>query len=326
MTTSVLLTLLALGFAAPQAPAGNPPGSQARAQTPQRQVAITFDDLPKAGGSDNLKEIQSMTRRLLATLAANRVPAHGFVNESRLYVRGEVDARIDVLRSWLDAGLPLGNHTFSHPRFEDTPLDEYRDDVVRGDIVTRRLMAEKGMRGLYFRHPYTSTGPAREAKEALEAFLKARGYAIAPFTVEHSDFMFAKVYADVLARSDRELAARVRAAYLEFLDTAFEYFEGLSRRVLGYEVRQVFLIHANQINADCLDEMIRRLRRRGYSFISLERALEDKAYRIADAYVGPWGISWLHRWTVALGQPMDRRGDPDPPDFIRKLYSDHGLR
>jgi hypothetical protein len=79
-----------------------------------REVAVTFDDLPAQLGNARVAEIN---RKLVESITRHKIPAVGFVNEGRLFVPGESDARvaqIALLRLWLDAGLELGNHTFSH--------------------------------------------------------------------------------------------------------------------------------------------------------------------------------------------------------------------
>ncbi|HEX8633089.1 MAG TPA: polysaccharide deacetylase family protein [Pyrinomonadaceae bacterium] len=286
----------------------------------RREVAITIDDLPMAGGVYDLAGLRTATKKLLAPLVKHRVPAVGFVNEGNLYVTGEVDARIDVLRMWLDAGMTLGNHTFSHASFSRTPLQQFMDEVIHGEVVTRRLMKEKGLSKLYFRFPFNNTGATKETKEAMQAFLKSRGYEVAPFTVEHEDYVFDPVYRKAKQRKDEALMQRIRAAYLAHLDTKFDYYERRSQMLLGREVKQIFLIHVNEINADTMDETIAKLKRRGYSFITLEQALQDKAYQIKDEYVGDTGISWLHRWMIALGKELNYRDDPDPPKFINDLW------
>lgn len=292
----------------------------------QREVAFTIDDLPIAGDPhvvkeiNDVKEIEAVTRKLLSSLVAHRVPSIGFVNERKLYVKGETDARINILRMWLDAGMTLGNHTYSHADFSSTPLQEYMDEVIRGEVVTRQLMRERGFSKLYFRYPYNHTGITKEAKEAFQAFLKSRGYEIAPFTVEHDDYIFADVYREAKRKKDGASARRIMAAYLDYLDTKFEYYEGRSRMLLGREVKQIFLIHVNELNADGMGGMAQRLKKRGYTFITLDQALQDKAYQIRDDYTGRAGISWLHRWMLSLGKELDYRDDPDPPKFIMELY------
>jgi hypothetical protein len=87
---------------------------------------------------------------------------------------------------------------------------------------------------------------------------------------------------------------------------------------MGREIRQVLLLHANALNADCFSRLARCLEERGYRFIRLEEALEDEAYRQPDDYVGRWGISWLHHWELTAGRR--RSPSPDPPEWVMKAY------
>lgn len=295
------------------------PETAARAETPRRTVALTFDDLPLVPPAD-LAATQRVTEALLGALRKHRAPAAGFVNENKLHVPGEMDERIALLERWLDAGAILGNHTYSHPSLRDTPLAAYQDDVLHGEVITRRLLASRGISTLYFRFPFTNTGPTKEVKESFEAFLRARGYTNAPFTVEHADYVYNLLWLDARTRGDAEGAQRVRQAYLEHLDRAFAFFEELSRDTFGREIPQILLIHANEVNAACLDEMLGRLAARGYAFVSLEEALRDPAYGTPDEYVGNNGPSWLHRWRAGLGLPSRMRDEPDPPDWALQAY------
>jgi peptidoglycan/xylan/chitin deacetylase (PgdA/CDA1 family) len=295
------------------------PGTTALAETPRRSVVLTFDDLPLVPPAD-LAATQRVTEALLCVLREHRAPAAGFVNEEKVQIPGEIDERIALLEHWLDAGAVLGNHTYSHSNLRETPLAAYEDDVIHGEVITRRLLAGRGISPLYFRYPYTNTGPTKEVKESFEAFLLSRGYTNAPFTVEHADYIYNLLWLDARARGDAEGALRVRQAYLEHLDRAFAFFEELARDSFGREIPQILLIHANEINADCLDEMLERLEARGYAFVSLEDALLDPAYGTPDEYVGRNGPSWLHRWRVSLGLPSRLRDEPDPPDWALQAY------
>ena len=88
-----------------------------------RRVAVTIDDLP-AGMADRLPaaDITALTTKLLTTLRDQKIPVVGFVNEKKLYKPGEVDARINALKMWLDYGFELGNHTFSHASLNQIEL------------------------------------------------------------------------------------------------------------------------------------------------------------------------------------------------------------
>ncbi|MEW6129695.1 MAG: polysaccharide deacetylase family protein [Acidobacteriota bacterium] len=293
--------------------------------TPRREIAITIDDLPgvlvpPVDERKALQRLQKMNKQMLDAMVAHRIQATGFVNEQRLHKTGEVDARIDILRSWLGSGMTLGNHTFAHLDFNKMSEPEFEDEVIRGEVITRQLIKERGQHNFYIRFPFNHDGNTKDKKDAMNAFLKARGYTPAPFTIEHSDYLFNEVYARAKQRGDEQLAKQIRADYLSFLDTAFAYIEKRSREVLGYEPKQIFLIHVNQINAECLPEMLARIKKRGYSFISLDEAMKDKAYAIADQYTGGAGISWIHRWSHSLGQGINNRDEPDPPTAILKMY------
>jgi peptidoglycan/xylan/chitin deacetylase (PgdA/CDA1 family) len=250
------------------------------------------------------------------------VPVVGFVNEGKLFLEGEgpaeVAARTSVLRMWTDAGFELGNHTYSHQSLNNRPLEEFEADVVRGEPVTRALLAEKGRTLRYFRHPFLHVGLDLDKRRAFEAFLAGRGYTVAPVTIDNDDYVYAFAYADARRRGDDVLAARLGADYLRYMETVFAFVEDVSRRLLGREVRQVLLVHANALNAELFGRLAEMMTARGYRFITLDRALADAAYRRADDYVGAWGISWLHHWELTAGRP--RSPSPDPPDWVTKAY------
>jgi peptidoglycan/xylan/chitin deacetylase (PgdA/CDA1 family) len=281
----------------------------------RREVAVTVDDLPATAGE--LPKMREITAKLLDGLRRHRVPAVGFVNESRLYVRGEMDARTALLRAWLDAGHELGNHTFSHILIDRHPLAAYQEDVIRGETVTRMLLAERGRKLRYFRHTQLRTGPTEEYRRGLKEFLAARGYTVAPVTLDNQEWVFADVYARAKARKDQETARRVVEGYLRHMEEVFDFYEKLSAETLGYEVRQTLLLHANELNADHFDALAALMKRRGYAFVTLERALEDKAYALPDAQHAS-GLSWLHRWMLARGHSL--RPEPREPDWVAELF------
>ena len=289
-----------------------------------REVAITFDDLPAVVYDDaSLERMTGITKKLLAGIQRNKVPAIGFVNENKVHRRDETKQRTALLQMWLDAGLELGNHTYSHIWIDQVTLSEYEEDVIRGETIIKDLLAKKGMKLRYFRHTQLRTGPTLEYKRGLEQFLAARGYTIAPVTIDNNDSIFAAVYGDAKARGDEEAMKRIADAYLLYMDGIFDFFEKLSVDTLGYEVKQTLLLHVNDLNADHFDDLVGMMKRRGYSFISLENALKDNAYRLPDAQEKQ-GISWIHRWRLAKGMPLIM--EPNEPEFINSLFKARSVR
>jgi peptidoglycan/xylan/chitin deacetylase (PgdA/CDA1 family) len=300
------------------------------AGTPDRRMAVTFDDLPWASLDPNTPlpasgsvppAISAAHARLLAKLLAAKVPAIGFVNTSRLLVHGQQQPdRVALLQAWLDAGLALGNHTASHVDLHAVGLAAYEQDILAGDVPLRALLAPRGQAPQWFRHPWLRTGRTLEEKAALGQFLADHGYRIAPVTVTHSDWIWAAAYRKALERGDAATQQNLRDAYVPYLLRTVAYFEGRSQALLGHELPQVLLLHASELNADTFDALADGLRTRGYRFVTLDEALRDPAYQRPDAYTGPLGTSWLHRWAMAEGRPWTFwDGQPTSPKWVLDL-------
>ncbi|HRH41543.1 MAG TPA: polysaccharide deacetylase family protein [Pyrinomonadaceae bacterium] len=281
-------------------------------QTKQREVAVTFDDLPATHG-----DYKSITDRLLAKLKAEQIPTIGFVNESKLWVDNKIDSkRVNLLKQWLDEGHELGNHTFSHIYIDQATFEEYIADLIRGETITKMLLAEKGQQLKYYRHTQLRTGPTEEYRLKLNEFLAKRNYTVAPVTIDNNDYIFASAYLQAKRKGDKALQERLATAYIEYMEKVFEHFEKLSQEFLGYEVKQTLLLHANEINADHFDKLAQMMKRRGYKFITLEEALKDESYRLPEAQ-SKRGLSWLHRWMLAKGLPM--KEEPSEPSWVAEL-------
>jgi peptidoglycan/xylan/chitin deacetylase (PgdA/CDA1 family) len=196
-------------------------------------------------------------------------------------------------------------------------LTRFQDDVLRGERVTRQLLAAMGKRPRYFRHPFLHTGRSLAVRDSLTRFLERHGYTIAPVTIDNSDYVFAAAYDRARAQGDSAGAGRIGTAYLDYMDSVTAFYQRQSDAILGRELPQVLLLHANRLNADSFGSLARMFQRRGYRFVSLEQALADPAYRSRDDYSGPAGITWLHRWAMSAGvSPSLFRGEPEVPDWI----------
>jgi peptidoglycan/xylan/chitin deacetylase (PgdA/CDA1 family) len=287
----------------------------AQAIKPDRQVAVTIDDLP-AGMADRLPaaDIIALTTKLLGTLRDQKIPVVGFVNEKKLYKPREVDERIKALQMWLDYGFELGNHTFSHASLNQVGLKAWEDDVIQGESLTRMLMTQHKMKLRYFRHPYLDTGRDLLTRREAEEFLVDRGYRIAPITLDGWDWAFAGIYEDAKKRNDTALEQQIVKDYLAYHDAVFAYSEQLSVKVMGYEPKQILLLHASNLEADHIGQLLDVLRKRGYRFITLQDALSDAAYSLPDTYVGEEGTGWLDHWAISLGKVP--QGAPVFPQWV----------
>ena len=287
---------------------------QASAAAAGREVAITIDDLPRGGdgAARDLASVREMTERLLDPFRTERIPVTGFVNEGRAVDFGPGGLR-EILDIWLDAGADLGNHSYSHLNVNTVPLAEFTADITRGEAIIEAALAARGRSLKYFRHPFLFTGSTPEAKAGLAAFLDREGYVAAPVTLDNADYVFARAYTNPTHRD------RVLREYIPYMESVVAFFESRSVEVVGHEFPQILLIHANELNADVMPELLAMFRRRGYTFVSLDRALEDGAYDLPESYVGRGGFSWIHRWSRTKGMPP--KGEPEPPEWVQQAWS-----
>jgi peptidoglycan/xylan/chitin deacetylase (PgdA/CDA1 family) len=292
------------------------------ANTSAKQIAITFDDLPVAfTNGKSIEQKKELTRKLLKNITAHKAPAIGFVNEIGLFTKANSQkpdsALLDLLKSWLNAGLELGNHTYSHQDMNQIPLEQFEAETLKGEIYTKMLMEPKGMSPRFFRYPYLHTGMDTLQKKKFEEFLSAHGYRPAPVTIDNSEWIFAKAYEDALAKKDSSLAIKIAEAYIPYMESKISYYEYCSNEMFGRQIKQILLIHANMLNSDCFGKLAQMMENRGYSFISIADALTDPAYASKDTYHGQGGISWIHRWAITKGIKGDFfKREPMTPRFV----------
>jgi peptidoglycan/xylan/chitin deacetylase (PgdA/CDA1 family) len=287
-----------------------------------KMLAITIDDLPVASATPvTADEKQAITERILSALRDHGAQAVGFVNEDKLLENGGIEANVALLQAWLDGGMELGNHTFGHVGMHETELPAMKAAVLKGEPISRWLSERAERPYRYFRHPFTQTGDSVAEQLAFESFLASHGYTVAPFTIEHTDYLFSCIY-DHLAAGEEPGIEResLLEAYLHHLDDAIDAFETMSGDLFGRQIPQIWLIHANRINAATLAESLERFERRGYEFITLEEALEDPAYATQAGPSKRYGPSWLLRWARAMNIRPSVFGQPDPSEQVMNAF------
>jgi peptidoglycan/xylan/chitin deacetylase (PgdA/CDA1 family) len=284
------------------------------------QVALTFDDLPALNLVDNQVFVDDLTARLIAGLKRHDFPATGFVVEGKLddLVR---DRQIADLQAWLDAGFDLGNHTFSHDSPNQLGAKAYIADIAKGDVEIRALLAARHRKPRWFRHPYLETGATPAIRKAIDDWLAANHYRIAPVSLVPSDYTFAEPYDVAIARKDTVHARYLRRSWLAYLQRSILWYREASHALFGRDVRYVMLLHATRLNADTIDDIAAVLKRDHLKVVSLDHAMKDPAYRIPDRYAGKDGIDWMERWSRALGKSLPWDDFREPPARIQAEYT-----
>ena len=283
----------------------------------QKQIAITFDDLPMALPRISLQHTIDVNERLVAGLKDEHVPAIGFVNEGEIVAEDETAARVGILKLWVQAGFDLGNHTVHHVDYDGTPYNDFVEELNKGAFYTKKVLQEHNKKLKYFRPPFLSTGSTLEKKEKLEKLLRDNGYTMALSTIESSDFTFNLIYLKAKFEGDSVLMKKAVKNYLDFTEKKILYFENLTKKVSGAAIPQILLVHVNDINADNLSALLNLFKAHNYEFISLDKALENPFYHQKDTYVGKRGISWIHRLNLENRKVLMKQ-EPKLPIEIKK--------
>lgn len=290
-----------------------------------RTIALTFDDLPMTVvGNDHiagpLNETQYINASILRALQTHHATALGLVNEAKLNVTGERDARTKLLEDWLEAGMLLGNHGYSHRDFSELSIEQYEEEFLRGDVITVPMLQAHGLVERFFRPPYFDSGDTMAKKESFGRFLALHGYRVTPFTIQNLDWLFNASYDAARRLHNEEALGRIRSAYLIQTANEFDHAEQLTRESFNRNIPQIMFMHADALNADTLDAVLSLMEQRGYRFISIDEAVRDPAYNTAEAFVGKAALSWLDLWQPALGRPI-RPAEPRPPAWVRQNYN-----
>jgi peptidoglycan/xylan/chitin deacetylase (PgdA/CDA1 family) len=293
-----------------------------------RTVAMTVDDLPfvseNGKGTRDAGPAAAANRKLLAAFARHHVPVTGFVIQKKVEDLG-LDYGTAILRSWVEAGLDLGNHSYAHPDFNDLGIEQFEDQITRGEVTIAPLMRAAGRRPEFFRFPFNHTGDTQEKHDALAAYLAQHGYRLAPCTIETEDWMFNASYELMAARHDDASASRLRADYLSFTGAQIDYFDRLNQQVWGREIAQIMLIHDNQLNADVAEELLALFERRQYRWITLSAAESDPAYLVPDTFVTKFGPMWGYRWARERNVKVDGSLELEPPPWIGEYAKTHPI-
>jgi peptidoglycan/xylan/chitin deacetylase (PgdA/CDA1 family) len=242
-----------------------------------REIAMTIDDLPLVGSKMNTPGNQQRSTerfmRMVQVLSENQVPATGFV------IGGAIEkGQWEFLEQFRNAGLAIGNHTYSHKSLNQIGADAYIADIARADKVLSPLLTEPK----YFRYPYLAEGNKQSKPKVIE-YLTANKYVIAPVTIDSKDFRFNEQLYHVPYRArESYIQKTMKGRYLDYI---WQQTLRAEKRANGQPVKQILLIHANLLNSYLLNDVIQMYKKNGYKFITLTQALENPASEIT--YTAP---------------------------------------
>lgn len=239
------------------------------------QIAFTWDDVPAHSALPAGETRIEIAREIIAAMKSRKMPpAFGFVNG---VLTEKEPASAPVLEAWRTAGMPLGNHTWSHMNLNRIPLADWEADVLRNEPLLHSYMGTQDWHWLRF--PFLAEGDTPEKRDGARKFLDEHGYKIAGVTMSFGDYLFNEPYARCVANRDTEGIAKLEASYLAAADTTIRYSRAMSKALYGRDIPYILLMHIGAMDARMLPRLLDLYWQRGFTFIRLEDAVKDPFYR-----------------------------------------------
>jgi peptidoglycan/xylan/chitin deacetylase (PgdA/CDA1 family) len=231
-----------------------------------KEIALTFDDAPLPDSAFMTGE--ERTRRLIAALRAANVEGATIFATTQ---GAETPSGRARLQAYADAGLFIANHTRTHRSANAISAAEFLADAQQADAMIRTMPNFRP----WLRFPYLHAGETVEKRDALRAGLRAMGYQHGYITVDAWDWYLAGKVDEAVAAGRHVDWDAVRDVYVEAMVRSAAHADTVSRARLGRPIRQVFLLHENDLAAQFIDDLAAALRADGWTIISSERAFQD---------------------------------------------------
>jgi peptidoglycan/xylan/chitin deacetylase (PgdA/CDA1 family) len=243
---------------------------------PAPVVALTFDDLPAAGALPTGTTRTKIATDLAAELNANHLGGtYGFVNASKM--QNNADGQ-QALHAWIDSGMNIGSHTWSHMSLSSNPADAFEHDIALNEPALTEYAGARDWH--WFRYPFLWEGDTLDKRRAVRGYLLEHGYRVAQVSIDFEDYAWNDAFGRCSAKQD---AAAIDWLKQSYLDTATEYIRlGREEQLIafGHEIPDVLLLHETAFTTLMLPDLLDLLRKQGFRFDSLPEVEMDPAYAL----------------------------------------------
>jgi peptidoglycan/xylan/chitin deacetylase (PgdA/CDA1 family) len=243
---------------------------------PHPVVALTFDDLPAAGSLPPDQNRTKILTALASELKANHLEGtYGFVNAVKL--ENDPDAQ-QALHVWLDAGMNIGSHTWSHISLTANTAEAFEQEIAKNEPALEAYSQTRDWR--WFRYPFLWEGDTLDKRRAVRGYLTEHRYRIAQVSIDFEDYAWNDAYGRCSAKQDTAALDWLKQSYLE---AAREYIN-LGREeqivVFGHEIPNMLLLHATAFTTLMLPQLLDQLRSEGFTFDGIADVEKDPAYAL----------------------------------------------
>lgn len=252
------------------------------------EVSFTIDD-PGVQSAPKMSHIQ-VGEKILQHFKSHNLKAILFVCGMRV----DSDEGKKLLTLWNNENHVLANHTYSHKNYNNEQIDF---EFFKADIIKNEKLVQ-GFKNFqkYFRYPMLKEGNTVKKRDQLRTFLKENSYSIGHVTIDASDWYISNRMVEKLNKGVSVDFNAYKKYYLEHIWDRAQYYNHLSKEVLGKEMKHNLLLHHNALNAYFLGDLIEMFKQKGWKVIDAPTAFKDPAYSLSPNII-PAGESLL--WALA---------------------------
>ena len=203
------------------------------------EIAFTFDD-PKLDSGAGLRW-QDINDRMLRALSARRLQATLFVCGKRIdHAEGK-----DLIAQWDRSGHAIANHSYSHLYFNasggpgsdaNVTLAEFEADALKNEP----LIANYTHFTRLFRFPFFKEGDTIPKRDGMRQFLEEHNYRIGRATIDASHWAISSRLELRVKQTPSADLTPYRDFFLQHIWDRAQYYDSLSRRLLGHSPRHTF--------------------------------------------------------------------------------------
>lgn len=263
-----------------------------------KEISLTFDDCPRKisklmNGMDRAKKLTDELKK------ANVQQVAFFCNSPSRSEDGN-----ERIHWFANAGHLIANHTAEHTDLDKIPVNEFIKGIDQAD---KELSSFANFRK-WFRFPFLHEGKNPADVEAVRAHLNKIGYINGYVTADTEDWYMNEVLVKGIDAGKQFHLKRLCRTYRKMIVEDAEFFDNMSVKALGRSVSHVMLLHETDLNALCIGEVVKGLRKNGWKIVS-----PDVSYSDPIAKQEPLSSTKLNQGRVfALAQEAGYKGSFTP--------------
>jgi len=248
-------------------------------------IAITIDDYPMPNSS--LLSFQKRMDLFLQTCSQSGYKIAFFCLGSEFKKQEKSYLYLNLLDK---QGHFLCNHSMTHSFLSSQSLEALQQEIIKTEQI---LKPYKNMKK-WFRYPYLDYGDLSNRGGSIEKATQAQkmlsqlGYVEGYVTLNTFDFHINARLQQAIKRGDKINYDKLKTIYVnlikEWCEDYINYYSAEGHK----NITHTLLLHANDINALYLSDILKMICKSGWNIVSPELAFKDTSWRTSISEILKW--------------------------------------